>query len=131
MGGFAPSGTMTPTDALAAYNIPASSSANGKIVALVELPSTHADGRRQRLPEGFLNIPPLLACPTNADGVPTPNGTACFARVGEDGKVGSVTSADCPGWSPEYSLDMDMVSAACPDCSIIGVEATSSSDLPR
>jgi len=127
-GGSPPSGTMAPADILAAYNIPSSASAGGKIVALVELPSTHAlaDVNAYRSHYG---IPALAACPTNSSGVPTPGGTACFARVGEDGTVNSVSASDCAGWSGETGLDMDMVSAACPDCSIVLVEAANTNDL--
>ena len=130
-GGFTPpAGSMTPTDVVAAYNIPQSSSAKGKIVALIELPSTNALADVNAYRQAF-NIPQLAQCPTDAKGVPTPNGTPCFARVGEDGTVNSVGTDDCPGWSGETGLDMDMVSAACPDCSIVLVEATTSADLPQ
>jgi len=127
-GSSPPSGTMTPTDVLTAYNIPSSAKANGKIVALMELPSIHALDDVNAYRAAF-NIPALAACPTNSSGVPVPNGTACFARVGEDGTVNSVTTTDCPGWSGETGLDMDMVSAACPDCSIVLVEANTTGDL--
>jgi MYXO-CTERM domain-containing protein len=127
-GSSPPSGTMSASDVPTAYNIPASSSAGGKIVALVELPSTHAfdDVNAYRSQYG---IAPLPACPTDSSGVPSPGGTACFARVGEDGTVNSVSSSDCAGWSGETGLDMDMVSAACPDCSIVLVEANNTNDL--
>ncbi len=130
-GGGAPrSGSMAPKDVLAAYQIPASAAANGKIVALIELPSVHgmADVNAYRKQFG---IPELPACPVNGSGVPTPGTTACFARVGEDGTVNSVSSSDCAGWSGETGLDMDMVSAACPDCSIVLAEASSSDDLDK
>jgi MYXO-CTERM domain-containing protein len=124
-----PPGTMAPKDVIARYNLPASAHANGAIVALVELPSVYAltDVNSYRAAYG---IPALAACPTNGGGYPTPAGTACFARVGEDGSVNSVSSTDCPGWSGETGLDMAMVSAACPDCSIVLVEANGEEDLP-
>jgi hypothetical protein len=128
-GGNTPfTGAMAPKDVLAAYQLPASTKADGKIVALVELPSVHgmADVNAYRKEYG---IPALPACPVDASGVPTPGGTACFARVGEDGTTRSVTSVDCAGWSGETGLDMDMVSAACPDCSIVLVEANNTNDL--
>ena len=116
-----PSGAMTPKDVLAAYNIPSTAHADGAIVALAEFPSTNAmsDVNTYRAEFG---IPALPACPTDSMGVPTPGGTACFARVGQDGTVNTVSTTDCPGWASEVALDMDMVSAACPDCSIVVVE---------
>jgi MYXO-CTERM domain-containing protein len=119
---------MAPTDVRSRYNIPSSASAGGKIVALVELPSTHAFDDVNAYRSAF-GIPALPSCPTNSSGVPSPGGTACFARVGEDGTVNSVSSSDCAGWSGETGLDMDMVSAACPDCSIVLVEANNTNDL--
>jgi len=128
-GGFTPpAGAMTPTDVNAAYSIPASTGAHGRIVALVELPSVNGLADVNAYRQAF-NIPPLAACPTNAAGVPTPNGTACFARVGPDGTVNSVSTTDCPGWAAETGLDMDMVSAACPDCSIVLAEADTTDGL--
>jgi subtilase family serine protease len=50
----------------------------------------------------------------------TANG--CFIKVNQSGVAGSYPSAD-PGWGVEISLDLDMVSAVCPNCDIILVEA--------
>jgi hypothetical protein len=121
-GATPPKGALTPAQILSHYNIPSAASAGGAIVALVDLPSVNAmsDVNAYRMQ---FSIPPLPACPVNGSGVPTPGGTPCFARVGTDGTVNSVTTADCPGWAGETALDMDMVSAACPDCSIVVVEA--------
>jgi hypothetical protein len=129
-GSSPPTGTMSAPDVPGAYEIPSSSSAGGKIVALIELPSVNAfsDVNAYRAQYG---IPALPECPTNSSGVPTPGGTACFARVGEDGTVNSVSSSDCAGWAGETGLDMDMVSAACPDCSIVLVEASNTNDLDQ
>jgi subtilase family serine protease len=49
----------------------------------------------------------------------------CFRQVDQRGGP-SVPSAD-PGWAEEISLDLDMVSAACPACRLLLVEADSSS----
>jgi subtilase family serine protease len=52
-------------------------------------------------------------------------GSGCFTQVAQDG------SKNFPGtstsWSEEISLDLDMVSAVCPGCHILLVEASSSS----
>jgi subtilase family serine protease len=52
----------------------------------------------------------------------TANG--CFKKVGQSGSTTSLPASD-PGWSEEISLDLDMVSAICPNCHILLVEATS------
>lgn len=53
----------------------------------------------------------------------TPNG--CFRKVNQTGGS-SYPSADA-GWAGEISLDLDMVSAICPNCHILLVEADSAS----
>ena len=52
----------------------------------------------------------------------TANG--CFKKVNQTGQASPLPSADY-GWAEEISLDLDMVSATCPDCHILLVEANS------
>jgi hypothetical protein len=54
----------------------------------------------------------------------------CFQKVNQTGGTDPLPAADV-GWAGEISLDLDMVSAVCPQCHIMLVEATtpSSSDL--
>jgi hypothetical protein len=109
---------MTPSDVVAAYRIPAASSAAGKIVALVDMPDAHAYDELSTYRQAF-GIPALPKCPTGLPDGKTP----CFAAVDESGKPAD-PSLDCAGADPETGLDMAMVSAACPDCSILVVEMT-------
>ena len=55
----------------------------------------------------------------------TANG--CFKQVNENGATSPLPSTDY-GWALEISLDLDMVSATCPDCHILLVEASSAND---
>ena len=55
----------------------------------------------------------------------TANG--CFHKVNSSGATSPLPTADT-GWSQEISLDLDMVSAACPLCDILLVEAASAND---
>jgi len=115
---------MTPANVLAAYKIPAATSAHGKIVALIDMPdaNTLADVNVYR--KAF-KIPELVACP--GSGLPDPtSGTPCFAAVDETGAV-TTSAGDCQASDGETGLDMDMVSASCPDCSIVLVQMTSAS----
>ena len=50
----------------------------------------------------------------------------CFTKVNQSGVVGSYPRNN-GGWAQEISLDLDMASAACPDCKILLVEASSAS----
>ena len=106
----APSG-YGPADIQSAYNLP--SGGDGATVAIVDAyddPNAESDLATYRSTYG------LPAC-SSSDG--------CFSKVGEDGGS-SLPPADA-GWSEEISLDLDMVSAACPQCHILLVEADSAS----
>jgi hypothetical protein len=48
----------------------------------------------------------------------------CFRKVNQRGQSGSYPGVNA-GWSAETALDLDMVSAACPRCAIVLVEADS------
>ncbi|MBV8282283.1 MAG: hypothetical protein JO347_09510, partial [Candidatus Eremiobacteraeota bacterium] len=63
----------------------------------------------------------------NAFGLPactTSNG--CFRKVNQAGVSGAYPQTDA-GWSQEIALDVEMVSAICPACKILLVEANSAS----
>lgn len=105
--GAAPSG-YGPTDLASAYALPSTGGAN-QTVAVVDAgddPNAEADMAVYRAAYG------LPAC-TTANG--------CFSKVNQSG-----TASPLPtdyGWAPEISLDLDMVSAVCPGCHILLVEA--------
>lgn len=99
-----------PSDIRAAYALGSASST--RTVAIVDAyddPNAAADLTTYRAQYG------LPAC-TTANG--------CFRKVGQTG--GAVPRAN-GGWAQEISLDLDMVSAACPTCRILLVEASSTS----
>ncbi|MFI0719198.1 putative Ig domain-containing protein [Streptomyces sp. NPDC021224] len=101
-----------PTDLQSAYALP-SSAGSGATVAIVDAqddPNAEADLATYRSQYG------LPAC-TTANG--------CFKKVNQTGGT-SYPTADS-GWAGEISLDLDMVSAVCPQCHILLVEATSAS----
>jgi subtilase family serine protease len=50
----------------------------------------------------------------------------CFTKVNQNGQTSSYPAVNVP-WSEEIALDLDMVSAACPKCKILLVEANSAS----
>ena len=51
----------------------------------------------------------------------------CFEKVNQEGVTGDPPAGDM-SWGGEISLDLDMVSAMCPNCHIILVEANSNCD---
>lgn len=103
-----------PSDLQSAYNL-AGLSGGGRTVALVDAfddPNAEADLGVYRSQYG------LPAC-TTANG--------CFKKVNQSGATSPLPTADA-GWAEEESLDLDMVSAACPSCHIMLVEASSAND---
>ncbi|PZS18128.1 MAG: hypothetical protein DLM60_12630 [Pseudonocardiales bacterium] len=54
----------------------------------------------------------------------TANG--CFRKVNQSGQASHLPRTDT-GWAGEISLDLDMVSAICPDCHVLLVEANNPS----
>ncbi|MFH8339739.1 peptidase S8 [Streptomyces sp. AM6-12] len=115
----ASSGTPTgygPSDLQSAYGLAsaAASKGAGETVAIVDAyddPNAAADLATYR---SYYGLP---AC-TTANG--------CFKKVSQTGSTTSLPTADS-GWAGEISLDLDMVSAACPNCNILLVEAKSAS----
>ena len=109
-----------PADLQSAYKLAAasSSSGSGQTVAIVDAyddPNAESDLGVYRSTYG------LPSC-TTANG--------CFHKVNQTGTAGSYPTADA-GWATEISLDIEMVSAICPQCHILLVEANSAnqSDL--
>jgi hypothetical protein len=93
-----------------AYRLPSSTAGSGQTVAVVDAyddPAAAADLAAYRTAWG------LPAC-----------GTGCFRKVNQNGQSSPLPSAaNRTGWATEESLDLDMVSAICPLCHIILVEA--------
>jgi subtilase family serine protease len=91
-----------------------------------KLSGLHSGGRTVAIVDAFddPNAASDLAVYRSAYGLPactTANG--CFAKVNQNGQASPLPSADY-GWAEEESLDLDMVSAICPDCHIQLVEAS-------
>jgi subtilase family serine protease len=104
---------LKPADLQAAYNLPSSTAGATQTVAIVDAfddPNAEADLGVYRRQFG------LPAC-TTANG--------CFKKVNQNG--GTVYPNGNVGWAQEISLDLDMVSAICPRCKILLVEATNNS----
>jgi subtilase family serine protease len=107
-----PSG-LSPANLQSAYKLPSSTAGSGQTVAIVDAfddPTAEADLGVYRSQFG------LGPC-TTANG--------CFKKVDQNG--GTSYPRKDGGWAQEISLDLDMVSAVCPNCKIVLVEATTNS----
>lgn len=106
-----PATALGPADIQAAYKLP--SGGEGRTVAIVD---AFGNSRAEEDLAVFREHHGLPAC-TTANG--------CFRKVDQRG--GSDYPADDKGWATETSLDLDAVSAACPGCGILLVQADDNS----
>ncbi len=102
-----------PIDFQTRYNLPSSTKGSGQIVAIVDAydnPNVASDLAQYRSNFGL--------------------GTANFTKYNQNGQTSGYPSGNV-GWGVEIDLDVEMVSAVCPKCTIYLIEANSSntSDL--
>ena len=102
-----------PSDLQSAYKLPSATAGAGQMVGVIDAfddPTAESDLQTYRSHFG------LPACST-ANG--------CFEKVNQRGDPQPLPPQD-NGWAAEISLDLDMVSAICPNCHILLVEADDS-----
>jgi hypothetical protein len=108
-GGSGPNGGFTPAQLEAAYHLPSLSSGSGQIVAIVDAyddPSAASDLSYYR---SYFDLPP-----------------GNLTKYNQEGQTDNYPPGNTE-WGLEETLDLDMVTASCPNCSIYLVEANSSS----
>jgi subtilase family serine protease len=106
-----------PSDLQSAYNL-ASAAASAGGTQTVAIVDAYDDKTAESDLATYRSTYGLPAC-TTANG--------CFKKVNQSGVQGSYPTND-QGWAVEISLDLDMVSAICPNCHITLVEATSNAN---
>src|SRR6185437_12225910 len=106
-----------PADLQKAYHLTAAASRpeHGKTVAIVD---AFSDPRAIPDLARYRKVFDLPACTVQ-------NG--CLRIVNQKGASKPLPARD-PGWATEESLDLDMVSAVCPKCHILLVEANTNSE---
>jgi subtilase family serine protease len=100
-----------PADLQEAYNLPSSSKGSGQIVAVVDAydnPNVASDLSVYR---SYFKLPP-----------------AKFKKFNQQGQQKNYPKGDVT-WGYEIDLDVQMVSAVCPSCTIYLVEANDDNDL--
>ena len=103
-----------PSDLEAAYNLPSSSKGSGQIVAIVDAyddPNIASDLAEYR---SYFGLPP-----------------ANFTKYNQEGQTSNYppSCVQNDGWCLEEDLDVEMVSASCPNCTIYLVEANNDYNL--
>ena len=102
-----------PADLRSAYAVTGSGS-SATIVAIVDA-------------YGYTNAESDLAVYRSTYGLPAcTSASGCFTKYNQRGVNGNYPKQNT-GWSQETALDLDMVSAMCPNCRIILVEASTTS----
>jgi subtilase family serine protease len=100
-----------PTSLQSAYSLPSATAGSGQRVYIIDAyddPNAESDLAVYRSQYG------LSPC-TTANG--------CFQKLNQNGLTSPMPSPNT-GWAGEISLDLDMVSAACPKCGITLIEST-------
>ncbi len=108
-------GGYSPENLRSAYDLPSTSTGFRETVAIVDAyddPDAESDLKVYRAEYG------LPACTASS---------GCFRKVNQTGGINSYPAAERK-WAEEISLDLDMVSAICPNCRILLVEANSNLD---
>ena len=108
------SGWMGSSAFQAAYNLPSLSKGSGQIVAIVDAyddPNVASDLAEYR---SYFGLPP-----------------ANFTKYNQEGQQGNYppTCLNNDNWCAEIDLDVEMVSAVCPNCTIYLVEANDGDSL--
>lgn len=109
-----------PAQFLKAYNL---SQAAGSlpIIAIVDAYDDPNIARDLATYSSTFNIPQLPTC----TGPIAASATPCFQKVNQQGKTSSYPAVNA-GWALEISLDVEAAHAVCQNCSILLVEANSS-----
>ena len=105
-----------PAELQSAYNLALASAAagQGETVAVVDAYDDPDAASDLAIYRAHYGLPPC--------------GTGCFGKVNQEGQASPLPAASgSTGWATEESLDVDMVSAICPNCHILLVEADDSS----
>ena len=104
-----------PASLQSAYKLPSTTAGSGQRVYVVDAyddPNAESDLAAYRTQYG------LPAC-TTANG--------CFKKLNQNGLTSPLPAGNT-GWAGEISLDLDMVSAICPNCGITLIEANDASN---
>jgi subtilase family serine protease len=109
-----------PAQLQQAYDLPSKTAGKGQTVAVVDAyddPTAESDLATYR---STFKLPPCSSA------------SGCFRKLNENGAAAPLPppgTGSNRGWGTEISLDLDMVSAICPNCKIILMEARSSQFL--
>ena len=97
-----------------------------RVIAIVDAYDDTAAYSHLSTYRSAMGLPPIQSCSLNTlTGLSSSAGSPCFIKVNQSGGT-SLPSANS-GWSNEIDLDLQAASAICPMCSLLLLEASSSS----
>jgi subtilase family serine protease len=108
-------GPFGPSQLQQIYSLPSAKAGKGQTVAVVDAFSDSTVASDLTKYRKTFKLPPCTVA------------SGCFRVLNQKGKP-SPLPAPNPGWAGEISLDVQMVSAICPNCKIVLVEADNNSD---
>ena len=103
-----------PSDLQSAYKLPSATEGVGQTVGVVDAYDDQTAESDLQIYRSNFGLPDC----TSANG--------CFSKVNQRGRPQPLPQPNS-GWAAEISLDLDMVSAICPNCHIVLIEADDSS----
>jgi hypothetical protein len=112
--GSGKNGGFSPADLRSAYKLPSEGGEGQTVAITIAFDDPNAETDLAKYREEYK----LGACIKSS---------GCFKKVNQKGEEGSYPAANAE-WAEETSLDLDMVSAACPKCHIVLVEAENNED---
>jgi subtilase family serine protease len=116
-------------DLQSAYALTSASSTGGlgNTVAIVDAYNDPTAAGDLAVYRNTMGLPATTTCRRTSTSIASSNPSRpCFAKVNQSGGASSYPVKN-GGWAQEISLDLDMVSAVCPNCNVLLVEANNSS----
>jgi subtilase family serine protease len=105
-------GPLGPVQLQQAYNLPSATAGKGQTVGIIDAYSDPTAETDLAVYRKQFKLPPCTIK------------SGCLRILNQEGKTAPLPPPD-GGWAGEISLDLDMVSAICPNCHIVLVEANS------
>ena len=139
-------GTLTPSDLQSAYGLPSNGGLGTTVIAIIDVYAYPTAYKDLNIYRSAYNLPNILNNPNSgfvqsstgkfltgakinnplSSVNPTCNGNSpCFTSITIQNS--SSPTAVNSGWDQEQALDIEMVSAICPNCSILLIQAASAS----
>lgn len=123
---------LTPANLQSAYNLATTSATGGtsggmpEVIAITTAYDDATAAQDLAAYRAQFGMTPCIT-PANIGNYSLPLGSGCVSKVSQDNQASSLPSSNT-SWTATDSVQMDAVTAICPNCQILLVEASSASD---